>query len=370
MPTDANSKNMLIVVHGMGEHTQQSITTEVKEILTAKYGNNIEDEIDIRVIAYNKVFNDWRVRAKNDIDGAINALEGRVHFTRVKDTLKNELDPSADNFFLTHWLDVVLYMSTLGVRVQLEVARQLTQILQEFNNGGNLNTRKIVLMAHSLGTTVAHDTLHKMWHGGFEDDRYNNLSRLPFAFTAFYQLANTSRLLKTGLDPTSRHTAVRPAPSGMMERMYNVYHKFDPVARAKQFKINDLNRWLPEQDWPDEVYFPIELEGVHQVNVHSLTHYLSDPQVYCNLLNEIVDSYNFPADFGQLVEQHKEDMVDAKLDEFKAEFEARVEAKNLELIESLDQITRYWKLISEEQTRAEARWEKLTAAFKAYFEQA
>lgn len=369
MPDDSNSKNMLIIVHGTGEHTEHGVDEVVRRTLSAQLNSPIENEVDIRVIAYNQVFNDWRQRARDDIEGAVGALEGRVHFSRVRDWLKNEVDPTEDNYFMSDWLDVVLYMSTLGVRVQLEVARQLTRILQEFNNGRNLNTRKIVLMGHSLGSAVIHDTLHKMWHGGFEDDRYNNLSRLPFAFTAFYQIANTSRLLKTGVDPTSRNTSVRPAPGGMMERMYNVHHKFDPIALIKQFKIKDLHRWLPEQEWPEEVYIPLELEGIHEVNFHSLAHHLSDPQVYCNLFTEIVDGYRFPSDYDALVERRKQGTVDAALDKFKTEIEARIEAGKLEHIESIQEIAAYWKLIGEAQRKAETGWEELSAALKAYFEQ-
>ena len=360
MPADTSDKNMLIVIHGMGEHTGEGVIAEVERSLAAKLGSSFGDKVDIRAIAYNKIFNDWRKRAAQDWSETVGALEGRVHFSKVKSWLESAAEIDDDNFFKTHWLDVLLYMSTLGVRVQLEVARQLTQILQEFNNGGNLHSRKIVLLAHSLGTAVAHDTLHKMWQGGFEDDRYNNLSRLPFSFTAFYQLAITSRLLKTGIDPTSRNTAVRPAPSGMMERMYNIHHKYDPISLVKQFEIHNLDRWLPEQDWPDEVFFDEELKGVHEVNVHSMSHYLSAPQVYCNLFNELLDDYSFPDDYSDLVKRHDKGKAGDKIKEFKAE----IEAASLEKVESISEIVRFWKAVSEVQTRTGAKIEEVTAALR------
>ncbi len=45
-----------------------------------------------------------------------------MHFSGMKDVLSQAVKVNDPGFFQTQWLDVVLYMSTLGNRVQLEVA--------------------------------------------------------------------------------------------------------------------------------------------------------------------------------------------------------------------------------------------------------
>ena len=268
-------------------------------------------------------------------------------------------DINDDNFNRTHWLDVALYLSNLGVRVQLEVARQITALLREFNSGGNLNSRRLVIIGHSLGTTVLHDTLYLMWSGGFEHDRSINLSGLALKFDALFQLANTSRLLKTIVDPTSKETSVRPAASGMVERMYNVNHQYDPIALVKAFKINDLSRWLPGEDFPEDLYLDLKLEGIHDLNTHSLSHYLSDPRLHCYLFNEILPGFRF-SDCYKKRKAHDKGAVGDEVEELKQ----AIDAVKFEKIESPADIIDAIKQLTEAQAGVKASWEKLKQAVK------
>lgn len=333
------SKHFLIVVHGIGEHTSDSVTTEVVDALTKNYPN-FSDEVETRAITYNQIFKRWIESATQDWKGAITSLSSVNHFSGLKDFLTGLVESDDKNFNKTHLFDAVLYLSKLGVRVQLEVALQLTDLLQEFIGGGNTSNRRIILMGHSLGTAVLHDTLHKMFQGGFENDRLNRLSDMPFTFNSLYQVANTSRLFKTFVDPTTVETSVRPATSGMIDRMYNVLHAYDPVPHLKRFRVNTAS-WIPETSWPNAVYQEIELEAITSAEIHSLNHYLSDPRLYSTLLFDLLDDYD-PGDVDKEIKNYdkkaKEKLkqkVKNKLDKKVKEAQEKIPDSTKDIVESL-----------------------------------
>lgn len=342
MATESSTKNFLIVIHGMGQHTRETVTDEVTNAMAGISGWD-EQKVELKVVTYNNVFDDWRERAQEDWNKTLQMLDGRVHFTKMKETLERSLDVGKDDFFQTHWLDVVLYMSTIGDPVQLEVATQLTRFLEEYFAGGNLDGRNCVIVAHSLGTAVAHDSLHKMWAGGFEDEGHNNLSRLPISIDAFFQVANTSRLLKSGIDPSSRKTAVRPAPGALMHRMFNCWHECDPVARIKQFRIKDLDHWLAERETPNSAYKDIRLQGIHQINVHSLGHYLKDPRLHVRLLQSLFDDYRPPQDLQDQIAKHDAGAIDDEIEALKKSVQDAKET--FENIESISDIAEAFRKV-------------------------
>lgn len=359
MASDSSTKNFLIVIHGMGQHTSETVTNEVTGALAGVSGWDPE-KVELKVVTYNKIFDDWRERARDDWKKTLEMLDGRVHFSRMKEALEKSLDVEKDDFFQTHWLDVVLYMSTIGEPVQLEVATQLIRFLEEYFHGGNLDGRNCVVVAHSLGTAVAHDTLHKMWIGGFEDEGHNNLSRLPIKIDALFQIANTSRLLKTGIDPTSRKTAVRPAPGALMHRLYNCWHECDPIARIKQFRIKDLDHWLAERETPNSAYIDIRLKGIHELNVHSLGHYLKDPRVHVRLMQNLFNGYSAPEDIRDQRDQHDKGAAGDEIEALKKAVEDAEE--NFEKIESITDIAEALRKI---QHGLDTSYSELVAAIEA-----
>lgn len=332
-------KHFLIVVHGIGEHTSQSVTSEVVNALSKIYPN-FSDEVETRAITYNHIFQRWLETASQDWQGAINSLSSVNHFSGAKDFLTRLVNTDDQNFVKTHLFDAVLYMSTLGVRVQLEVAQQLSDVLEEYIAGGNTSNRRIILMGHSLGTAVLHDTLHKMFRGGFEKDRLNQLSNMPFTFNSLYQVANTSRLFKTFVDPTTIETSVRPAPTGMIDRMYNVLNTYDPVPHLKRFQVDPAS-WIPESRWPRSVYREIELQAINSADIHSLDHYLSDPRLYLTLLFDLLDDYN-PGDEEKKIKDYdakakgkRKQQIKDKLDKKVQKAKEKIPDSTREIIEAL-----------------------------------
>jgi hypothetical protein len=293
----ANAKNYIVVIHGIGEHTEKSIKKEVKTTLNGISGS-FNKNVEVKAVTYNQVFTDWIEKAKSDWKTAIDALSSTNHFSSAKDFLKDLIDREPD-FLETHVMDVALYLSTVGIKVQLEVALQLTKILTSYIEEGDTRQRRIVLMGHSMGTAVVHDSLHKMIIGGFEDDRANKLEGMSVRINSLYQLANTSRLLKTTIDPTTTASGVRPYPGGIIDRMYNVNNAFDPIPQVKSFKIDPV-QWIPETSFPDTLYHDIKLKAVLDKDVHALTHYLKDPKLYLPLLHELDTGFVYPRNARQI----------------------------------------------------------------------
>ncbi len=317
----ADEKNFLVVIHGIGEHTETSVKTEVSTVLEG-LSPTFAQNVEVRAIAYNQVFNDWIEAAKSTWNEAIDSLASANHMTEAKKLLKKKLGDDEAGFLQTHALDVVLYLSTVGVKVQLEVAGQLLDHLQDYIRGGNTRRRRIAVMGHSMGTAVLHDTLHKLIAEGFETDRDNTLADMALRINSIYQVANTSRLLKTRIDPTSDETSVRPHPGGIIDRYYNVHHRWDPIPQVKPFEV-DPRRWIPESSFPDTLYKDIELKAVVDEDVHSLTHYLSDPRLHMPLLFELDRGYQLPRDFRSQQKEYERKAQAA----IEAEIETRLKAK-------------------------------------------
>ncbi len=328
----AEEKNFLIVVHGIGEHTRESVEKEVKKALSA-VSSTFNKNVETRAVVYNNVFKDWIASAKSDWNGAIDKLSSIKHFTGAKDLLKKRLNEDTQGFLETHILDVALYLSTVGIPVQLAVALQISDLLEEFIKGGNTRKRRLVILGHSMGTAVLHDTLHKMIKGGFEDDRANKLENMTVRINSLYQVANTSRLLKTETDPTDFETSVRPYPGGIIDRMYNVHHKFDPIPQVKPFEV-DLGEWISETSIPKSVFKDVELKAVFDSDIHGIKHYLNDPKLHMPLLVELDREYDLPRDFRK--KQKEYDRKSKKTIE--AKLKTKADAAKKKLTDSVKEI--------------------------------
>ncbi|MDZ7685728.1 MAG: hypothetical protein U5O39_12550 [Gammaproteobacteria bacterium] len=220
---------------------------------------------------------------------------------------------NADDFIATHILDVGLYCGFRVIQrlVQLKVASQMMKTIAE-NIGEPGERRRFIVVAHSLGTTIAHDAIQRMATAGWLSNADEVLQAMnttgvgesvtradiqaaidahgtnPFApgkfrFEAIFQIANTSRLL--GRTKPPYHSVVRPMyAGGPLETstglFYNVDHRLDPIGKLRRHRAEEA--W-PESaiDYTAEDLF--DIRHLHDINVHSLEHYLIHPRVHANL---------------------------------------------------------------------------------------
>ena len=111
------AKKKLVVVHGMGHHTEASVAKEVGEAFSYAFGlydslrgKSFAQEFDLSVVEYNSFFEDYRQVLQLNADNVLTALNRLTGDFPPIPSLTAEiarLDGSVreDNFFNSHWLN-------------------------------------------------------------------------------------------------------------------------------------------------------------------------------------------------------------------------------------------------------------------------
>jgi hypothetical protein len=191
-----------------------------------------------------------------------------------------------NNFFWSHVVDVLLYRfftiktSEVRARVLNQVVDKLTSEMQ----GGNPVEASV--LAHSLGTSVAHDSLAYL--GSTPINGSAAFLAKNFRFSNIFMVANVGRILETS--PPVYQSVVRPlsADAGggaYCDRYYNFRHVFDPFPAVRAFK---------PAGWGGDYRCVEEIRHFHEFNVHDYLHYLDHPAVHIpiikGLLGPLIDN--------------------------------------------------------------------------------
>lgn len=282
------SKPLFLALHGMGEHTAESLTKEIVEPLDAAaahftcIGGKFSDKVEIVPIAYNDEWNDIRTRlSKNagSVSDRLSGIEGIGGIVGIITELESEFGD--DSRLYTHWLDVILYLTFYGRKVQVKVARAILDNLIKVKQ----HILPIHIMGHSLGTAVLHDTLHKLLQNDFTEEEQvavgldeHQVDPAGNQFNSIYMVANVSRLLKAGKHPYM--SVVKPGQGGICHQMVNVHHAIDPFTWPFPFKPPMDGSWVSTEDLGRRIFRNTKIEEVTEFNVHGLSHYLANPTVY------------------------------------------------------------------------------------------
>lgn len=174
-------------------------------------------------------------------------------------------------------VNLVLYAFTKEARklVQDRVAKQIHTVLEARPSirAGNWS-----LIAHSLGTAVAHDTLHAMYRKPLSGRK--PLEPGKTFMSVLMMAANISRLLERETDVY--RSMVRPTSrvgGGICEWYLNVRHEWDPMTMPKPFE--PVLGW-PTPDSADRL-INVYVRHFLDPNIHGLNHYLEDPDVHLPL---------------------------------------------------------------------------------------
>lgn len=317
------AKNVIILVHGMGQHGAGWTAAEGGPAATlAKVAqhyeafpesNPLSNAIEFIEIRYDDIFdqilNQWSALAEGLGDmpeatlGAIGEVAGKLATVN-----------KPDNWFASHVLDVIFYAGFRLVRrlVQLRVASQMMKAIAD---RGSTEDCSFGLIAHSLGTAIAHDAVHRMGTTAWLRNTDQALAALnaegigenvtaadiaaaralfgekvfgpgKFKFEAIFMISNTSTLLhQEATNPFE--SIVRPRFSGggplsnACLEYVNIDHAFDPVSKVKRFRA--------EEAWPVSATHGtaadvFNIEHIHDINVHGLDHYLIHPEVHGRIL--------------------------------------------------------------------------------------
>lgn len=384
------AKNTVFIIHGMGVHKPGWTADESGPIpVLARVANQysgfsdqapLSDVVEFKEISYNDVFTKILARWEELADEIKGKLPEATP-SAIKDiTEKLAAVNEPDNWFSTHALDVVFYWGFPLIRrlVQLRVATKMMKTISQHAPRASGEDRKYILIAHSLGTTIAHDSIHKMaktsWLGNEElslaavnamdpDDQVSAadleaaISRFGihpfgpglFKFDAIYMISNTSRLLQKAAS-SAYQSVVKPMFSAggptanSCRRLINVDHFLDPVSKIRRHRA--------EEAWPNAARFGtakdmFDIRHIHDVNVHALEHYLIHPRVHGDILFEIAptrfsnDDYrnaiarlesggDFPTWGDDLLDEDLQDEIVAELEKLKQKDEVSALIKLLE----------------------------------------
>jgi len=328
------SKQTVVIVHGMGSTTKQEF--EDNFVLSCENafnlydklkGKNVRESFNIETFDYNEIFEGVRKKmtsgsptikdfvSSNKNGATAKALPGFV------DSIDGIYDfISDDNIFSTHWLDVLIYRTTLFAEdVRVHFAKFLCDVIERKGDG----TGDVHIVAHSLGTAVVHDTLAKLYVDDFPFKRKldievpRKLNLDGYRLSSVHLFANVSRVLESFVDVDE--SVVKPG-SGCTQYLNQYLNVLDPIPRVKAFHPSRTDGWVSPDVWSRR-YRRVETSSITAGNPHSLSHYLLDPENSYELFYHILPDAALTKE-DQKFAQEKFDALtlEAKTKKLKLEF--------------------------------------------------
>jgi len=313
------ARSYVFLIHGIGEKKADEWFKPWKESIIAElqryrpYGGMTAAEIESDLIcfvpvSYDSVFEGYRTRWAN-LAGAIGSTDAIGN-----EALRKGLQWVADNgaaegleqFFWTSALDVLLWYgveqarAAVVAKVNSQIADGIVNMLNENDSMDNAH-----FVAHSMGTSVVHDSLvslelaDEIHAGAFDLDK--------FKWQSIFMVSNTSRLLQTRFDltgdgsSTDKYKAylssLKPGDAGSICRSYfNVRHRADPVSWPRMFD---------PAGWPS-AFQTIETVRYDEIKeIHNFTTYIANPNVHLTMLRKLLgnNSIGAPDEISVVVDE-------------------------------------------------------------------
>jgi len=311
------SKQLIILVHGMGPHPIGKFTEEFKKALSdrAKSFGIADDsflsKVDYSEFNYSKYFDQIR---QQFAENAAARLEGFGFLTGkgfeeklLKDLTKFESNFGKDEFLYTRWLDVILYATTyFGEKLRLDFSTHFENLRKDYDH------KNMHIICHSLGTALVHDALAKYYRKGASSaDDIPDLPTGDFNISSLWTFANVSRMVNmlNGLTDPYKSTVVTGS-NGCTENFVNVRHKYDPFTWYKTY-----NRDMQSLE-------TIEDEIIKKANTHDFYEYINEPRAARMILSFIYDEDISGEDFKKGVDEHKKNELKEEVKELKKAIDA------------------------------------------------
>jgi hypothetical protein len=279
--------HVILLVHGMGVHgadwATEAITGIRKAANTYALGGTLSTDIAkgkvaIRTVEYDSQFTqiltrwgkDSRALADYITTNSLAVPANLIGWLRNADTTEN-------NFVWTHLVDVILYrfFSEITTSIRIHVMQQVAAAWSEAL--ATDSTARVTIVAHSLGTSVVHDSLALLstkppagCDGFLAGDR---------RLAGIFMVANVSRELETTpgvYDSTIAPPSVRGSQA-YCGRLINVHHELDPFTAPRRFR----------PAWGGDDYTDIRTTAIREFNTHSFERYIDDPRFHVALLRSV-----------------------------------------------------------------------------------
>lgn len=330
-------KHVLFILHGMGVYVddQGNPSTTwadgVAAVLKEKYQEypSLRTEFDkvfeVVPLEYDSVLHQIVKRWDDEAQKIANAgIEPAEIAVRMVDWLQGASDLD-DNFHWTHVGDVVLYrfFNLVRQRVKVHVAKQVQEALMPNGDGAVV---KWSLIAHSLGTIVAHDVLHAMNSASPNEAGISILDAQVPKPNLVAMLANVSKTLENDVDVYD--SVVHPPVA--CRKYLSANNRFDPFVMEsllvpESFKPQGSPNWVGAID--NGNFIDVEIDNVNEINTHSARNYLLNPAVHIPMLEALcgvgsvanVLKQRAVEEFVGIPDQEIKDRLDELLDEYRSE---------------------------------------------------
>ena len=283
--------HVVFLVHGIGRHANgvvgrvsvAAFTDQVQQELLAAaraYPGFDPSQLVLKPVLYDDVF----VTHVTRWDALATSLAA-TPFASLTDWMRGASDP---DFLWDSIGDVILYrvFAEAQQHVITRVASQMVAAVEHYGPEADYS-----IVAHSLGTAVAHDTVQKLATVAIDGNRV--MQPPNFRFRNFFALANVSRLVSATDLNFYRNTRVRPRESGLpadqcsVEYYANFRHIADPVPSVVRFA---------PPGWNPRAVANVELAHLRDANVHAYTHYLQNPRCADLILARVLGSQVVPVE--------------------------------------------------------------------------
>ena len=307
--------SILMVLHGMGEHSKASVEKEVKDAANKalhrykKYeGLDYGSLVEVVGIGYDHIFEAERKRLDQQNTSVSQFLKASQNVSTgfISKIAELEDEIGEDNFFTTHALDVIFYLTLLGELVRLEVVDEISKVWEKKGDA------RVHILGHSLGTAVLHDTLQKAYTGGIadEDGKSWSLDLVNQKFDSLWMVANVSNLICSltpfdiSFDPFKSIVKPGDGNNGCTSYFYNIYHELDPFTLFYRFAPKLSQAWIEPRIYRD-YYREISTEAISSTkNPHDLGAYIADPEVSYPFLRRTLPQGAFSPGLEEIQEAH------------------------------------------------------------------
>lgn len=311
------SKQLIILVHGMGTHAKGDFTKEFKKALSdrAKSFGIADDSflstVDYKEFNYSEYFDHIRQQFAENAAArkkGFGFLTGKGFEEKLLQQLtKFESNFGKDDFYYTHWLDVILYATMyFGEKLRVDFISEFEKLRKKYDN------KNIHIVCHSLGTALVHDALAKYYR--LDSDPFDDIPDLKtgnFNISSLWTFANVSRMvnLLNGLTDPNNSTVVTGS-DGCTNNFVNVRHKYDPFTWFKTYDRKMKNLVL------------IEDKVIKKVNTHDFYEYVNEPRAARGILSFIYKINVSDTNFKKGDEEHKANQLKQEVKELKAAIDA------------------------------------------------
>ncbi len=281
-------KQLLFLIHGIGVHETdwaEEVDGPVKTLrqVSRQYpyfqSKPLEARVEFVPIHYDEIFQEIASKCQQDT-AQIQQLDPTGTLTGALSWMASAGEKE-NNFFWSHVADIAMYRfcPVYRERVRSHVIAQIAKRIEAaFDADGSAACS---VLAHSMGTAVAHDSLHLLGTVRW-GDKTNALNPSHWRFNHIFMVANTSRFLQTEDREMKKvyESIVRPGPvedpGSYCATYWNMRHEADPVPFPRMF---DPVGW--------KNYSAVPIRHYYDPNVHSLSHYLLNPRVHIPILRKL-----------------------------------------------------------------------------------